>query len=478
MYNDALSNAAPIAIDQQTAALLNTPAVSKALKGVETYKANMGDTTPAIQNVPALSPNDGQMYQQSIHPADLNLAKMAIDDHIQSMGNPSSLASADKWQRGAYIDLRNQINETLENQVQGFKQANTEFAKRSDQMEESKFLTNPSMVDATGKMNVRQLDATVKEIEAGQANNNPNDPAKLVSPSKLAQLRQMRSDAVDMLNRRSAQGLQGDAYGYLRQAAEKDPVAGPAMQQHLAANSPSYGQYYSNQEAGTQAINQQENYNNLVKKFDTRTDGNTNWQDTKNLGDNYTDYSPENVARLNAVRDNQQRFSNRTEQVAGSDTASNLAKREGFENLIGAQRSGGLGNAIMSEGGQRAVRTVLGPVASVLGFAHGGPVGAIASDWLMDKAGTAIANGAGKALGGESADAIAAKTAANRSAVENLLLNPKRLSDAIGAVDTATKTKNQITENLMSKVKGVQQAGGLLGAITAGQVAGNSNKKQ
>jgi hypothetical protein len=478
MYNDALSNAAPIAIDHQTAALLNTPAVSKALKGVETYKANMGDDTPAIQNVPALSPNDGQMHQQSIHPADLNLAKMAIDDHIQSMGNPSSLASADKWQRGAYIDLRNQLNSTLEDQVPGFKQANVEYAKRSDQMAESNFLTNPNMVDAMGKMRLNELDASVKEIQAGQANNNPNDPTKLIAPSKLAQLIQARDDLAAMKGKFSAQGLQGDAYGYLRQAAEKDPVAAQVMQQHLSANSPAYKQFYNDQEAGTQAIQQQENYNNLVKKFDARADGNTTWQDTRNLGTQYQDYSPENVARLNAVRDNQQRFANRTEQVAGSDTASNLAKRQGFDNMVAGQPGNGVGDFIAGENGQRILRTGIGPVATLAGAKFGGKPGALLGDWFGDQASTGAAKVIGRMLGGDSAETLAAKTAANRSAAENLLLNPKRLSDAIGAVDTATKTKNQITQNLMSKVKGVQQAGGLLGAITAGQVAGNSNKKQ
>jgi hypothetical protein len=477
MYNDALSNAAPIAIDEQTAALINTPAVQKAIKGVETYKANMGDDSPVIQNVQALSPN-GQMYAQSIHPADLNLAKMVLDDHIQSMGNPSSLASADKYQRGAYIGLRNQINSTLEDQVQGFKEANVEFAKRSDQLAESKFLTSPNMVDATGKLNVRELDANVKEIEAGKANNNPNDPAKSVATAKLAQLQQMRDDAVAALNRRSAQGLQGDAYGYLRQAAEKDPVAAQAMQQHLSANSPAYKQFYNDQEAGTQAIQQQENYNNLVKKFDARSDGNTTWQDTRNLGTQYQDYSPENVARLNAVRDNQQRFANRTEQVAGSDTASNLAKRQGFDNMVAGQPGNGVGDFIAGENGQRILRTGIGPVATLAGAKFGGKPGALLGDWFGDQASTGAAKVIGRMLGGDSAETLAAKTAANRSAAESLLLNPKRLSDAIGAVDTATKTKNQITQNLMSKVKGVQQAGGLLGAITAGQVAGNSNKKQ
>jgi hypothetical protein len=477
MYHDALSSAGPIALDSETANLINTPAMQKALQGVETYKGNTLDDAPVIQNVPAVGAG-GHTYAQSISPQDLNLAKMALDDHIMNMGNPLHIASADKWQRGAYINLRNQVNAKLENHVPGFKEANMEFAKRSDQMNESQFLTNKNMVDATGKMNVRQLDATVKAIEAGKANNNPHDPAKLVSAAKLAQLQQMRADAVSMMKTKSAEGLQGDSYNYLRQGAQQDPIAAQALQEHLASQSPAYHQFYNDQAAGTHAIGQQENYNNLVSKFDTRTDGNVSWHDTKNLGTDHADYSPENVARLNAVRANQERFANRTEQVAGSDTASNFAKREGFQNLIAGQRGNGIGNALMSESGQRAVRAGLGPVASVAGFSHAGPVGAVAADWLMDKAGSGIAKFAGKALGADTEEALAAKAAANHGAVEKLLLNPKRLSDAISALDTSNKTKQVLTDSLISKVRGVQHLGGLLGAVSAGQVAANSSNKK
>lgn len=477
MYENALNAAPPLAVDRNLADLLNTPAMQNAMQNVERYKLNARDDTPVIRDLPSVSP-DGNTYARSISPQDLNLAKMYLDDHIQAMGNPQSMASADKWMRGTYIGLRNELNDLLERRVPGFKQANMEYARQSDQMAESQFLTHPNMVDAAGRLNVRQLDATIKKIEAGMANNNPHDPAKLVSAAKLSQLRQMRDDAVAMMGRVHAEGLQGDSYNYMRQAAERDPVAAAALQQHLEANSPAYRQFYADQQAGTQAIAHQENYNNLVKRFDTRTDGNATWQDTKHLANSTADYSPENVARLNAVRENHERFANRTEKVAGSDTASNFAKREGFENLIAAERGKGLGNAIMGEGGQRMARTALGPLGSVVGFGHGGAVGAMAADWLMDKVATKAATVVGKALGGETDAALAAKTAANRDAMEKLLLNPTRLADAMHAVDTADKAKQAINENLLSKVKGIKQTGGLLGAIAGGQIAGNPSKKR
>ncbi|MEX3923064.1 glucosaminidase domain-containing protein [Paraburkholderia sp. BR10936] len=477
MYQDVLDAAAPIAVDDHLAGLLNTPAMQRALRAVETFKNNAQDETPFIQDVAALG-SDGRTYAQSINPQDLNLAKMHLDDYMQRMGNPSDIASADKFELTNYARIRAQVNNLLEGQVPGFADVNKQYAKLSDQMAESKFLTSPNMVDAFGKLNVRQLDSLVKSLEAGKANNNEFDPAKAVSNAKLAQLTKMRDDAVAMMGRNNARGLRGDAYSYMRQAAEKDPVAAQALQQHLEANAPAYKQFYADQQAGQDAIARQENYNELVKKFDTRTDGNVSWHDVKNLGNSADEFDPINVARLNAVRDNLQRYATRTERVAGSDTASNFGKREGFENLVAGERGNGIGNALMSEAGERAVRTGLGSVATGLGFSHFGPLGGIAADYLMDKAGTKAATALGKAFGGDTADAIAAKTAANRDAVENLLLNPKRLSDAISAVDTANKAKAKLAENLISKVKGVQNAGGLLGAVAAGQVAASSNKKQ
>ncbi|MFM0555755.1 glucosaminidase domain-containing protein [Paraburkholderia sediminicola] len=477
MYETALNNAPPIAVDRQIADLLNTPAVENALRNVERYKLNAQDDTPVLRDLPALSP-DGQTYARSIHPQDLNLAKMYLDDHIQAMGNPQNIASADKWMRGTYINLRNNINDVLERRVPGFREANAEYARQSDQMAESEFLTHPNMVDATGKLNVRQLDSTIKAIEAGKANTNPNDPAKLVSTAKLSQLRQMRDDAVALMNHKHAAGVQGDAFNYMRQAAERDPVAAQALQQHLEANSPAYRQFYADQQAGTQAITHQENYNDLLKRADTRTDGNVAWHDVRNLGTQVNDFSPENVARLNAVQDNMRRYATRTEKVAGSDTASNFAKREGFDNLVAAERGNGIGNMIAGDAGQAAFQTALGAkLFAHLPVHHIPLLGPLVTQGTK-AAGSALAKGTGALLGADSAEALAAKTAANRDAMEKLLLNPKRLADAMHAVDTADKAKQAINENLISKVKGVKQVGGLLGSIAGGQIAGNPSKKR
>ena len=477
MYTKALDAAKPFAVDHNLASIINTPAMRSALKQVETYKANSGDLSPVIQDLAAVGRN-GDTFAQSVSAQDLNLAKMVLDDHIQNMGNPSHIASADKFHRSAYIDIRNKLNKMLEDNVQGFKEANVEYARHSSQMAESKFLTNQNMVDATGRLNVRQLDTMVKNIEAGRANNNPHDPAKAVSAAKLAQLRQMRDDAVAMMNRNSAKGLQGEAFNYLREGATKDPAAAQALQQHLEKNSPAYKQFYQSQVAGEQAIQHQQNYNDLTKRFDSRADGNVTWNDVKHLGTTHEDFSPENVARLNAVFENLQRYGNRTEKVAGSDTASNIAKREGFEKFIEGERKGGIGNALMSEKGERLMRTVV----SGLGIGHAattlGPLAGIAADFSMDKLGTKAAHTLGRVLGGESEAAIASKTAANRDAIEKLLLHPERLADAIAAAEKAGATKKEIQESLISKVKGIKDRGGLLGAIVGAQLAAHSGDRE
>ncbi|MEZ0602935.1 glucosaminidase domain-containing protein [Paraburkholderia sp. IW21] len=465
MYENVLGAAKPLPVDGQLQNLLERPVMQKALREVETYKLNAGDQTPVINN-------------GSITPQDLNIAKMHLDSYIQRMNNPMDAASADKWQQGAYLDVRKQINNLLENKVQGFADVNKEFARRSDQIAESQFLTDPNMVSALGKLNVNKLDSLVKSIQAGKANNNPLDPAKSVSASKLAQLTQMRDDAVAAMNRNSAQGIHGDAYNYLRQAAAKDPIAAQQLQDHLTANSPAYKQFYDAAQTGQQKIAHQENFNELVKKFDTRTDGNVSWHDVKNVTNNAADFSADHLNRLNNVRDNLERYASRTEKVAGSDTASNFAKREGFDSLVNAERGKGIGNYMMGEGGQRLSRTVLGSIASGLGFAHAGPLGAVAADYAMDKAATGAAKTAGRLFGGQTDEALAAKTAANRAAVEHLMLNPQRLGDAIQALDKHATDTKAIKENLISKVKGVQTAGGLLGAVAAGQIANQTGKDQ
>ncbi|MGY6156610.1 glucosaminidase domain-containing protein [Paraburkholderia graminis] len=461
MYEGVLGNAAPLPVRGELQDLLERPVMQKALGEVQTYKLNAGNKTPVINN-------------GSITPQDLNIAKMHLDDYIQRMSNPMDAASADKWQQGAYLDVRKQLNNLLESKVKGFADVNKEFARQSDQIAESKFLTDQGMVNAFGKLNVSKLDSLVKTIKAGKANSNPVDPAKSVSASKLAQLEQLRDDAVAAANRKSAQGLHGNSYNYLRQAAEKDPIAAQQLQQHLEANSPTYQQFYQNAASGQQAIDHQANFNDIAKKFDTRTDGNVAWHDVKNLNTQGNDFSAANAERLNHVRDNLQRYATRTEKVAGSDTASNFGKREGFENLVAGERGSSIGNLIAGELGQSAFQTALGAkLFAHLPVHHIPLIGPLATQGTK-ALGSALAKGTGVLLGGDTADTLAAKALANRDAVESLLLNPKRLADAMDASAKVSKDKQKINENLISKVKGVQKAGGLLGAILAGQVANNS----
>ncbi|MCI1046918.1 glucosaminidase domain-containing protein [Caballeronia zhejiangensis] len=474
-YENVLNAAKPVAVDGGIQSLLNKPAMQRAMKAVETYKLNAGDNTPFIQDVAARGPK-GELYAQSISPQDLNLAKMHLDDYIQRMGNPSDVASADKFQRNAFIGIRNDINNTLENHVPGFANVNKQYAQLSDQMAASQFLTSPQMVDAFGNLNVRELDSLVKRIQAGKANNNDFDPAKSVSNAKLAQLMQMRDDAVKMLNRNNATGLHGDSYNYMRQAAAKDPIAAQQLQDHLTANSSAYKQFYNDQPAGEQAIAQAQAHRDLINNIESKADGNVSWNDVKHLNTTSGDYEPFTAAKLNAVRDNLQRFNNRAEQVSNSATATNFAKRQGFEDFVQAERGKGLGNAIMSEGGQRVVRTLLGPLGTLAGAHSGGHLGAYVGDYVADKLSTGAAKTLGKWLGGETEEQLAAKTAANRQALEGLLLHPQRLSHAMAAVDKGDAAKKEIVQGLLNRVGVAQKAGGLLGAIAAGQAASNSNE--
>jgi len=464
MYTKALDAAKTFPVRGQLADLVERPVMQKALGQVQTYKLNAGNKAPVI--------NNGEITAQ-----DLNIAKMHLDDYIQRMSNPLDAASADKWQQGAFIDVRKQLNKLLEDNVKGFKEANAVYARHTDMISESNFLTSHNMTNVTRQMQPRTLDALIKVIEAGKANNNPLDKAKSVSTAKLAQLKAVRDQLVADYKRFSTEGMKGDAFTYLREGASKDPAAAQALQKHLEANSPAYKQFYRDQAAGEQAIQHQQNFNDLTKRFDTRADGNVTWNDVKNLGTTHGDFSPENVARLNAVYENLQRYGNRTERVAGSDTASNLAKREGFENLIQGERKSGIGNSLMSEKGERVMRSVIGGLGIGHAAATLGPLAGIAADFSMDKMGTKAAHTLGRLLGGESEAAIASKTAANRDVIEKLLLHPERLADALTAAEKAGIEKKAIEEGLISKVKGVKDKGGLLGAIVGTRLAVDQKDK-
>ncbi|EJO57350.1 glucosaminidase domain-containing protein [Burkholderia multivorans] len=459
MYQQIFENGGPkIALDPETARLINTPAMQNALKQVETNKLNARIDEPVIQNMQAVSP-DGSVYGQSISANDLNQARMALDKRIAMISADPS--SADKFQLATLAGLRDQVNATLENQVPGLRQANQAYQTASEQMAESKFLTNQNMTDALGRLNLNKLDALVKEIQAGKANLNEHDPAKLVSNAKLAQLTRMRDDLAAMAKTNNAVGLQGQGYNYLRQAAQTDPEAAAQVKQYLTQKSPNYQNFYTTQEQ----LAQHENYQKLLQKFDTRADGNVAWNDVKNLGTQANHFTSEQLQGLQAVRANLEANANKTAKVRGSNTASNLASRDGLDKLAATDSAKpGIAKYLGTEAGERAMRTIgdaaLGHLTTKIGAAHGGPVGAMAG-YAIDKTVGAIA----RKFGSKSADQIAEEVAANKQALENLMLNPQRLSDALKAAEANKEVVDGIKQNLQSSIVGKQKIGGLLGAL-------------
>lgn len=463
MYQQIFENGGPqIALDPEVSRLVNTPAMQQALRQVETNKLNARIEEPVIQNLQAVSPN-GQAYEQSISANDLNQARMALDKRIAMISADPS--SADKFQLSTLAGLRDAINTHLENQVPGLAQANQAYQSASEQMAESKFLTSQNMADALGRMNVNKLDALVKEIQAGKANLNENDPAKLVSNAKLAQLTRMRDDLVAMSRTNNAVGLQGQGYNYVRQAAQTDPEAAAQVKQYLTQQSPNYQNFYATQEQ----LAQHQNYRKLLQKFDTRADGNVAWNDVKNLGTQAGQYTPEQLAGLQAVRENLEANANKVAKVRGSNTASNLASRDGLDQLAMTDEKLGGVRGFVANQIPTAARSLVGSVASKIGFAKAGPIGGALADAAADKVSTAVADGISKRFGSKSEEQIAAEVAANKQALEDLMLNPQRLSDALKAAEKNKAVVDGIKENLQSKVAGKQKLGGLLGALGASQ---------
>ncbi|WP_146125266.1 glucosaminidase domain-containing protein [Burkholderia multivorans] len=463
MYQQIFENGGPqIALDPEVSRLVNTPAMQQALRQVETNKLNARIEEPVIQNLQAVSPN-GQAYEQSISANDLNQARMALDKRIAMISADPS--SADKFQLSTLAGLRDAINTHLENQVPGLAQANQAYQSASEQMAESKFLTSQNMADALGRMNVNKLDALVKEIQAGKANLNENDPAKLVSNAKLAQLTRMRDDLVAMSRSNNAVGLQGQGYNYVRQAAQTDPEAAAQVKQYLTQQSPNYQNFYATQEQ----LAQHQNYQKLLQKFDTRADGNVSWNDVKNLGTQAGQYTPEQLAGLQAVRENLEANANKVAKVRGSNTASNLASRDGLDQLAMTDEKLGGVRGFVANQIPTAARSLVGSVASKIGFAKAGPIGGALADAAADKVSTAVADGISKRFGSKSEEQIAAEVAANKQALEDLMLNPQRLSDALKAAEKNKAVVDGIKENLQSKVAGKQKLGGLLGALGASQ---------
>lgn len=462
MYQQIFENGGPkIALDPETARLINTPAMQNALKQVETNKLNARIDEPVIQNMQAVSPN-GNVYGQSISANDLNQARMALDKRIAMISADPS--SSDKFQLATLAGLRDQVNATLENQVPGLREANQAYQTASEQMAESKFLTSPQMRDALIGKNPSKLNALVREIEAGMANLNEHDPAKLVTNAKLAQLKQMAKDFSSLANQQNAVGLQGQGYNYVRQAAQTDPEAAAQVKQYLTQQSPNYQNFYNTQEQ----LAQHQNYQKLLQKFDTRADGNVAWNDVKNLGTQAGQYTPEQLAGLQAVRENLEANANKTAKVRGSNTASNLASREGLEELTGGTPLTGL-KGVVAKYAPAGMRSLLGSKAAIIGHAVGGLPGAVVADIAADHIGTGMADKVATKLGSKSKEALAQDSLANKQALEDLMLNPQRLSDALKAAEKNKAVVDGVKENLQSKVAGKQKLGGLLGALGAAQ---------
>lgn len=102
-------------------------------------------------------------------------------------------------------------------------------------------------------------------------------------------------------------------------------------------------------------------------------------------------------------------------------------------------------------------------------FAVGGLPGAVVADIAADHIGTGMADKVATKLGSKSKEALAQDSLANKQALEDLMLNPQRLSDALKAAEKNKAVVDGIKENLQSKVAGKQKLGGLLGALGAAQ---------
>lgn len=452
LYRQVFENGGPnLPIRGDLADMLETDGLKQAISEVGVNKRNFRNTTPVIQT-------DANGHSV-ISANDLNQARIALDARIKQITSDSS--SAEKNKIGALTNLRSEVSAYLESKVPGLADANAVYRQFADKIAESKFLTHPDMVDAFNKnrVNLSKLDALIERIQAGHANNNVMDKAKTVSVEKLGELRALRQDLSNQLNQHNAVGLQGEGYNYLRQGAAGNAEAEAQLRQYLEQRSPNYQSFFTTQDE----LAKHQNYRDLLNRVDSRADGNVNWHDVKNLGTQGNHFTPEQVQGLGHVRENLQNVNDMAPRVRGSDTAANLAARHGIDEIAAGASPTGLKGAI-SEYTPSFIRSFLGSKAAVAGHAVGGPIGAVAADIAADHLGSSLGSKAAAKLGSKSEQRLAQEMFENKRALENLLLDPKRLAEALKLTHT-NKADAEVAKGLLAEASKRNGAiGGRLGA--------------
>lgn len=451
LYQQVFDGGGPVFhIEGDLASMLETDGLRQAIREIGVNKRNARIAEPVIQ-----AGADGNF----INANDLNQARIALDARIKQITTDTT--SAQKNQIAPLTRLRNDLNGFLEQSVPGLAEANAVYRGFADRITESKFLTHPDMVDAFGRRQVSlsKLDALIERIESGMANNNPLDKAKTVSIDKLGELRALRQQLSEQINRHNAVGLQGDGYNYLRQGAAGKPDAEAQLRQYLEQNSPSYQNFYATQEE----LARQQNFRTVLDKIDSRADGNVNWHDVKNLGTQADHFTPEQLQGMGHVRDNIQNVNNMVPTVRGSNTAANLAARHGLDEIAAGTAPSGLKGAI-ADYTPALLRSFLGSKAAVAGHAVGGPVGAVIADIAADKLGSSIGTKAAAKLGSKTEQRLAQEMFDNKRALENLLLDPQRLAAALKVTHENAQDAEKALGLLTEASKRNGAIGGRLGA--------------
>jgi hypothetical protein len=432
MYQQVFDQASPIPVDGDLQKILNTPAGKIATANTEKFRANSLNDTPLI--------NDG-----AIQPQDLNQVKIEMDNLISRMSNPADTeANALKFQKNAIIGLRNRLDGILDINVPGFADANKVYQQGTEAMQASRFLTDPNMVDAFGNVNLNRLKALNDSITAGQANNDPFDPAKLVSPAKVNQLQQMQKDLTAL---KQAKGTVGTGVnGQLSVNSAANPAAFNQYSDYLR------GQGQGSTADAMQQLAQHQNYQNVLNKIDARQSQGPAWNDVAKINQQDGLYTPEQTAALQDVRQNLiNRDAYQYKNIKGSPTANKNADIQNVNELTGKT---GIGKYISTPEGERVLRT--GGDAA-LGAAHlGGPLTALAG-WGLDKTIGKVVNKFG-----------ASAQQANTQALEGLMLNPERLAQAlkVGKQMNDLQASRAATASSFSKLIGQTTRGGLLGGTS------------
>ncbi|WP_179400688.1 glucosaminidase domain-containing protein [Burkholderia guangdongensis] len=432
MYQQVFDQASAIPVEGDLEKILNTPAGKIAVGNTEKFRANSLNDTPMI--------NDG-----AIQPQDLNQVKIEMDNLISRMSNPADTeANALKFQKNAIIGLRNRLDGILDVNVPGFSTANKVYQTATEQMQASRFLTDPQMTDAFGNMNLNRLKALNDSIQAGQANNDPFDPAKLVSPAKVNQLQQMQKDLAALKQAKGTVGTSPD--GQLSVNSASNPAA---FNQ--------YGNYLRGQGQGDvadamQQLAQHQNYGKILDKIDARQSNSPAWNDVAKINQQDGLYTPEQTQALQGVRQNLiNSDSYKYKNIKGSPTTNKQADIQNVNELVGKT---GVGKYISSAEGERAMRMA---ADGAIGAAHVHGLGAIGVGWGLDKGVSWVANKVG-----------ASAQQANTQSLEHLMLNPDRLAEAlkVGKQMNDAAASKAATGAKFNKLIGQTTRGGLLGGIS------------